>query len=80
MARKKENVLVDLEGLDPVGLRKRLEDSQQELFSIRFQLATGSQTNSSQIRQVKRRIGQIHTVLREKELGIKRDRAKSAKA
>ena len=80
MARKKEYVLLDLEGLDSTGLRKRLEDSQQELFSIRFQLATGSQTNSSQIRQVKRRISQIHTVLREKELGIKRGRAKSAKA
>ena len=71
MARKKENVLQGLKELDKVGLRKRLEDSKQELFSVRFQLATGSQTNSSQISQIKRRIAQIHTVLRQQELQAK---------
>lgn len=68
MARKKENVLEGIKSLDKAGLRTRLEDSKQELFSIRFQLATGSQTDSSQIRQIKRRIAQIHTVLRQQEL------------
>ena len=76
MARKKVHIMEELRGLDQAGLRQRLEDSKQELFSIRFQLATGSQTNSSQIRQVKRRIAQIHTVLRTQEL----DGAKAAKA
>ena len=49
-------------------LRDKLVEMKEELFNLRFQLATGSLDNNSRIRQVKRDIARIHTVIREKEL------------
>lgn len=49
-------------------LRDKLIEMKEELFNLRFQLATGSLDNNSRIRQVKRDIARIHTVIREKEL------------
>lgn len=71
MAKKGEKTAKELAQVASGDLRQQLIDSQQELFSIRFQLATGAQTNSSQIRTVKRRIARIHTVIREGEVGVK---------
>jgi large subunit ribosomal protein L29 len=80
MARKNEKTAVQLASAPGEELRQDLVDSQKELFSIRFQLATGAQTDSSQIRTVKRRIARIHTVIREKELGIKQIAGKRKKS
>ncbi|MGE0492649.1 MAG: 50S ribosomal protein L29 [Vulcanimicrobiota bacterium] len=52
-------------------LRGKLIENKEELFNLRFQLATGSLDNNQRIRQVKRDIARIHTVIREKELGLK---------
>ncbi len=57
-----------LRELDMNGLRERLSDAKQELFNLRFQLATGHLTDSSRVGTVKKQIARIHTVIRELEL------------
>lgn len=49
-------------------LQKKAGELKAELFNLRFQLATGQLENPMRIREVKKSIAQIKTVLREKEL------------
>jgi large subunit ribosomal protein L29 len=49
-------------------LRQALEDNRQELFNLRFQLATRKTKNHQRIPIVKRDIARIMTVLRERDL------------
>ncbi|TET42901.1 MAG: 50S ribosomal protein L29 [Dehalococcoidia bacterium] len=49
---------------------KKLEEAHQELFNLRFRLATRQLTNHREIPKVKRRIARTKTILRERELGI----------
>ena len=46
----------------------RLAETKQELFTLRFQLVTGQLDNSARVRDVKREIARIHTLLREREI------------
>lgn len=41
-----------------------------ELFNLRFQLATGQLENPMRIREVRKAIARVKTILRERELGI----------
>jgi len=49
---------------------KKLEEAHQELFNLRFRLATRQLTNHREIRKVKRKIARTKTILRERELAI----------
>lgn len=49
-------------------LNKKVMDLKAELFNLRFQLATGQLENPMRIREVKKSIAQLKTVIREKEL------------
>lgn len=49
-------------------LEKKVDDLKQELFNLRFQLATGQLDNPMRIRDVRRSIARAKTVLREREL------------
>ena len=55
-------------------LTKQLEATHQELFSIRCRLATKQLVNHREIRAVKKKIAQLKTITRERELGIKHQR------
>ena len=57
----------DLRGLSVPDLQKKLKDSRQELFNLRFQMATGQLQNHRQIRHVRRNLAQIVTELFLKE-------------
>ena len=46
----------------------RLADAKAELFNLRFQLVTGQMTNTARLKQVKRDVARINTVLREREI------------
>ena len=48
-------------------LKKTLEESKVELFDLRFQRATGSIENPMRIRELKKSIARILTVLNERE-------------
>ena len=49
-------------------LEKELVELKNELFKLRFQLATNGLDNPMKIRNTKKDIARIKTVLREKEL------------
>ncbi len=51
-------------------LLMKLEEAHEELFNLRFRLATRQLGNHREIPKVKRRIARIKTILRERELGI----------
>lgn len=53
-------------------LSKKLNDSKDELFKLRFQLATGQLDNPMRIKEVRRSIARIRTLMKEQELGISR--------
>ncbi|MFM8943973.1 MAG: 50S ribosomal protein L29 [Actinomycetota bacterium] len=46
----------------------RLESLKEELFNLRFQLATGQLDNVNRIKEARHEIARILTVLREREL------------
>ena len=49
-------------------LKKHLDDSQKELFNLRFQLATGKLTNPNEIKKTRKTIAMMKTIIREREL------------
>ncbi|CAN5736919.1 50S ribosomal protein L29 [soil metagenome] len=51
-------------------LTDRLRESKEELFNLRFQMATGQLDNNLRLRTVRREIARVYTVLRERELGL----------
>lgn len=63
MAPTKELRELDLDELD-----QRLLEAKDELFRLRFQLATGKQDNSARLGHVRRDIARIATILREREI------------
>ncbi|MDT7788362.1 50S ribosomal protein L29 [Lentzea sp. BCCO 10_0856] len=48
----------------------RLKESKEELFNLRFQMATGQLDNNRRLRTVRHEIARIYTVMRERELGL----------
>ena len=51
-----------------VELNNELAKMKKELFSLRFQHATGQLENPVQMRELKRNIARVKTIIREKEL------------
>ena len=51
-------------------LADKLRESKEELFNLRFQMATGQLDNNRRLRTVRQEIARIYTVLRERELGL----------
>jgi large subunit ribosomal protein L29 len=58
----------ELRALTDDELRRRLADSQEELFNLRFQYATRQLTNHARMREVRRDVARVHTLLRQREL------------
>ncbi len=61
-------------------LLTRLREAKQELFNLRFQVATGQLDNNRRLQTVRRDIARIYTVMRERELGIVYEVAESEDA
>jgi len=53
-------------------LLTRLREAKEELFNLRFQVATGQLDNNRRLHTVRKDIARIYTVMRERELGIVR--------
>ncbi len=47
---------------------QRLTETREELFNLRFQLATGQLDNYKRIGQLRKDVARIKTILREREL------------
>lgn len=65
---KNKNTHDKLREMTDLELRKKLDDTREELFNLRFQGATGHLDDFTRIRQVRKEIARIQTVMREKEL------------
>ncbi|MFC2007465.1 50S ribosomal protein L29 [Chloroflexota bacterium] len=61
----------EIRALDPDEVNKQLEEAHQELFNLRFRLETKQLVNHREIPAVKKKIAQLETVIRERELGIR---------
>ena len=60
----------DLRALLDDELVTKLREAKEELFNLRFQVATGQLDNNRRLQTVRRDIARIYTVMRERELGI----------
>ena len=61
----KAKELRDLKSEELIG---KLNDFKSELFSLRFQLATGQLENTARIKMVKKDIARVKTILAERKL------------
>lgn len=52
-------------------LLKRLGEAQEELFNLRFRLATRQLSNHRELPKVRRNVARMKTILRERELDIR---------
>ena len=59
----------DMRELSSEELDRRLADTRQELFNLRFQSATGQLENVARLRHTRREIARILTVLQERSDG-----------
>ena len=60
----------ELRELTDEELHDKLRESKEELFNLRFQMATGQLANNCRLRVVRQEIARVYTVLRERELGL----------
>ena len=63
----------ELRDLTDQELEQRSREFKEELFNLRFQNATAQLDNPMRIREVKKIIARIKTILRERELGINQE-------
>lgn len=61
---------VEFRNLTTAEIEQKISGFKEELFNLRFQLATGQLDNPAQIRDIRKQIARAKTVLRERELGI----------
>jgi large subunit ribosomal protein L29 len=57
-----------LSELGDTDLIEKLADAKEELFNLRFQLATGQLDNSARMKLVKKEIARVNTELRAREI------------
>ena len=67
-----ETTAAEIRDLADAELVTRLAEAKEELFNLRFQVATGQLDNNRRLHHVRRDIARIYTVMRERELGIVR--------
>lgn len=58
----------EIRDLSAADLESKLADLKDELFNLRFQMATGQCENPMKVRDVKKSIARIKTIQREREL------------
>ena len=71
-----ETTAAEIRDLADEELVSRLGEAKEELFNLRFQVATGQLDNNRRLQHVRRDIARIYTVMRERELGIVRETTK----
>lgn len=61
----------EIRALGTEALAKQLEEAHQELFNLRFRLATRQLVNHREVPRVKKNIARLKTIIREREMGIR---------
>lgn len=65
---KNKDYVQELNGLTTEKLLDREKELKEQLFNLRFQLATGQLENTASLKQVRKDIARVKTVLRQQEL------------
>ena len=63
--------LKEFRDMNDEDLKKELEDTHQEMFNLRFRVATKQLVNHRELRRVKKKVARLKTLLAERELGIR---------
>ena len=64
---KTSKYLEELKGQSVTDLNAQLVEAKKELFNLRFQNATNQLDNTSRIKEVRKNIARIQTIISEKE-------------
>jgi large subunit ribosomal protein L29 len=56
--------------LTPEEIEGKLTDAHAELFNLRFQFSTGQMSNNARLRQMRREIARLNTILRAKQIRL----------
>lgn len=60
----------ELRGMSREALNDKVVELKEELFGLRFQAATGQLESHGRLREVRKDIARVYTVLQERNLGI----------
>mgnify|MGYP003378629003 CR=1 FL=1 len=69
----KHTAATDLRGLSRAELNAKVVEYKEELFNLRFAAATGQLETHGRLREARKDIARIYTVLQERNLGIVAD-------
>jgi large subunit ribosomal protein L29 len=58
----------EIRELTTAEIEQKIKALKEELFNLRFQLATGQLENTARIREVRKTIARMKTVIREREI------------
>ena len=58
----------DIRKLSTEEINKKITESKQELFNLRMKQATGSLENPSRIRELRKTVARLKTILRERAI------------
>ena len=73
MSSTSNKLVAPLRSLEDDELVTKLREAKEELFNLRFQLATGQLDNPARMKQVRHDVARIATVLREREIELELD-------
>ncbi|MDF2854168.1 MULTISPECIES: 50S ribosomal protein L29 [Bacillaceae] len=60
----------EIKDLTTAEIEQKVKSLKEELFNLRFQLATGQLENTARIREVRKGIARMKTVIREREISV----------
>ena len=66
----------EVHGLDDGALIEQVRDAREEVFNLRFQLATGQLENTARLREAKKDLARGLTVARQREIDVDRELAR----
>jgi large subunit ribosomal protein L29 len=58
----------EIRDLTTAEIEQKIKSLKEELFNLRFQLATGQLENTARIREVRKSIARMKTIIREREI------------
>jgi large subunit ribosomal protein L29 len=64
--------------MDDAALNKQLDDLEHEMFNLRFQRAAGQLPNFNRLKQVRRDIARVHTVMHARVAAAQSGEAKAS--
>jgi large subunit ribosomal protein L29 len=60
----------EIRDLTTAEIEEKVQSLKEELFNLRFQLATGQLENTARIREVRKSIARMKTIIRQRELSV----------